>query len=198
MPVLPDVPSTIVPPGFKRPARSASSIIFTAMRSLIELPGLNVSTFASTSPAITPRVMRLMRIIGVAPIASSTLSQIFFTLPLYSRLMPKLIAAPAVVAAAGTKPKRIEEFAGRVNSGHAQVSVARMVSPSGWAEPGQRPDFEEITVVLRGALRVEHEGGVLDVRAGQAVVTSPGEWVRYSTPGPDGAEYVAVCIPAFS
>jgi len=112
--------------------------------------------------------------------------------------MPKLIAAPAVVAAAGTKPKRIEEFAGRVNSGHAQVSVARMVSPSGWAEPGQRPDFEEITVVLRGALRVEHEGGVLDVRAGQAVVTSPGEWVRYSTPGPDGAEYVAVCIPAFS
>jgi len=112
--------------------------------------------------------------------------------------MPRLIAAPAVVAAAGTKPKRIEEFAGRVNSGHATVSVARMTSPSGWDEPGQRPEFEEITVVLRGLLRVEHEGGVLDVGAGQAVVTAPGEWVRYSTPGADGAVYIAVCLPAFS
>src|SRR5262249_30755126 len=112
--------------------------------------------------------------------------------------MPTLIAAPAVVAAAGTKPKKIEEFAGRVNSGHANVSVARMTSPPGWEEPGQRPEFEEITVVLRGLLRVEHAGGVLDVRAGQAVVTEPGEWVRYSTPGADGAEYVAVCVPAFS
>ena len=109
--------------------------------------------------------------------------------------MPRLIEAPAVVAAAGTKPKLIQEFAGRVNSGHAAVSVARMVSPSGWQEPGQRPEFEEITVVLRGMLRVEHEGGMLDVRAGQAVVTAPGEWVRYSTPEPDGAEYVAVCLP---
>ena len=112
--------------------------------------------------------------------------------------MPRLIAAPAVIAAAGSKPKRIEEYAGRVNSGHAQVSVARMVSPSGWVEPGQRPEFEEITVVLRGMLRVEHDGGTIDVHAGQAVVTSPGEWVRYSTPGAEGAEYVAVCIPAFS
>ena len=112
--------------------------------------------------------------------------------------MPRLIAAPAVVAAAGTKPKKIEEFAGRVNSGHSQVSVARMTSPSGWLEPGQRPEFEEITVVLRGVVRVEHTGGVLDVHAGQAVVTAPGEWVRYSTPGPEGAEYVAVCLPAFS
>jgi mannose-6-phosphate isomerase-like protein (cupin superfamily) len=112
--------------------------------------------------------------------------------------MPRLIAAPAVVAAAGTKPKMIEEFAGRVNSGHAGVSVARMISPSGWLEPGQRPEFEEITVVLRGMVRVEHEGGALEVHAGQAVVTSPGEWVRYSTPGADGAEYVAVCLPAFS
>ena len=112
--------------------------------------------------------------------------------------MPKLIVAPAVVQAAGTKPKHIEEFAGRVNSGHAGVSVARMVSPSGWQEPGQRPEFEEITVVLRGMVRVEHEGGVLEVHAGQAVVTAPGEWVRYSTPGPDGAEYIAVCTPAFS
>ena len=112
--------------------------------------------------------------------------------------MPRLIAAPAVVAAAGTKPKKIEEFAGRVNSGHGQVSVARMTSPSGWLEPGQRPEFEEITVVLKGMVRVEHEGGVLDVHAGQAVVSAPGEWVRYSTPGLDGAEYVAVCLPAFS
>ena len=112
--------------------------------------------------------------------------------------MPHLIAAPAIVAAAGTKPKRIEEFAGRINSGHAQVSVARMTSPSGWQEPGQRPEFEEITVVLRGMLRVEHAGGAVDVHAGQAVVAAPGEWVRYSTPDADGAEYVAVCIPAFS
>ena|SRR6185295_14051019 len=112
--------------------------------------------------------------------------------------MPHLIAAPAIVAAAGTRPKRIEEFAGRINSGHAQVSVARMTSPSGWQEPGQRPEFEEITVVLRGMLRVEYDGGALDVHAGQAVVAAPGEWVRYSTPAADGAEYVAVCIPAFS
>ncbi|NUR52932.1 MAG: cupin [Acidobacteria bacterium] len=112
--------------------------------------------------------------------------------------MPRLIAQPTVIASAGTKPKQIQEFAGRVNSGHAGVSVARMVSPSGWEEPGQRPEFEEITVVLRGMLRVEHEHGVLDVQAGQAVVASPGEWIRYSTPGLDGAEYVAVCLPAFS
>lgn len=112
--------------------------------------------------------------------------------------MPTLISAPTIVAAAGTKPKRIEEFAGRVNSGHAEVSVARMVSSGGWREPGQRPEFGEITVVLRGMLRVEHEHGTFDVQAGQAVITPPGEWVRYSTPEPDGAEYVAVCIPAFS
>ncbi|MCC7415916.1 MAG: cupin [Acidobacteria bacterium] len=112
--------------------------------------------------------------------------------------MPIHIAAPAVVEASGSLPKRIEEYAGRVNSGHAAVSVARMVSPPGWREPGQRPEFEEITVVLRGALQVEHEQGVLLVRAGEAVVTAPGEWVRYSTPGADGAEYVAVCVPAFS
>ncbi len=112
--------------------------------------------------------------------------------------MPRLIPAPTIVAAAGTRPKRIEEFAGRVNSGHATVSVARMTSPSGWAEPGQRPEFEEVTLVLRGMLRVEHGSGVLDVHAGQAVVTAPGEWVRYSTPSSEGAEYIAVCVPAFS
>jgi mannose-6-phosphate isomerase-like protein (cupin superfamily) len=112
--------------------------------------------------------------------------------------MPKLIEKPTVIDCVGTKPKQIQEFAGRVNSGHAGVSVARMISPGGWEEPGQRPEFEEITVVLKGTLRVQHETGVLDVRAGQAVVARPGEWVRYSTPGPDGAEYVAVCLPAFS
>ena len=112
--------------------------------------------------------------------------------------MPTVIAAPAVIQAAGHPPKRIEEFAGRVNSGHAQVSVAKMTSPSGWKEPGQRPDFEEITIVLRGMVRVEHAGGITDVPAGQAIVTHPGEWVRYSSPHPEGAEYIAVCLPAFS
>ena len=112
--------------------------------------------------------------------------------------MPTLIAQPTIIAAAGNKPKIIEEYAGRVNSGHAGVSVARMVSPEGWQEPGQRPEFEEITVVLRGLLRVEHASGQLDVRAGQAVVTAPGEWVRYASPEPGGAEYVAICLPAFS
>jgi quercetin dioxygenase-like cupin family protein len=115
----------------------------------------------------------------------------------YDTGMPRRIDAPTIVQAAGTPPKRIEEYAGRVNTGHAAVSVARMVSPAGWREPGQRPEFEEITVVLRGVLRVEHEQGTIDVRAGQAVVTLPGEWVRYSTPD-EGAEYVAVCLPAFS
>ena len=103
-----------------------------------------------------------------------------------------------MIPCVGTKPKQIQEFAGRVNSGHSSLSIARMISPSGWSEPGQRPDFEEITVVLKGMLRVEHEGGSLDVRAGQAVVSHPGEWVRYSTPEAEGAEYVAVCLPAFS
>jgi mannose-6-phosphate isomerase-like protein (cupin superfamily) len=112
--------------------------------------------------------------------------------------MPKLIEKPPVIDCVGTMPKQIQDFAGRVNSGHAGVSVARMISPGGWEEPGQRPEFEEITVVLKGTLRVEHDKGVLDVHAGQAVVASPGEWVRYSTPGPEGAEYVAVCLPAFS
>lgn len=112
--------------------------------------------------------------------------------------MPRLIETPTVIEAVGNKPKVIEEFAGRVNSGHSQVSVARMKSPSGWVEPGQRPEFEEITIVLNGMLRVEYEGGALEVRSGQAVVCSPGEWVRYSSPEQDGAEYVAVCLPAFS
>jgi quercetin dioxygenase-like cupin family protein len=112
--------------------------------------------------------------------------------------MPKLIAQPSIITAAGNKPKRIEEFAGRVNSNDAKVSVARMTSPEGWTEPGQRPDFQEVTVVLRGLVRVEFEGGTIEVRAGQAVVTEPNEWVRYSTPDPGGAEYFAICTPAFS
>ena|SRR6185295_6863516 len=112
--------------------------------------------------------------------------------------MPTLIAAPTRIVAAGNKPKSIEEYVGRVNSKTASVSVAHMKSPAGWAEPGQRPAFDEYTVVLRGMLRVEHERGVLEVRAGQAVIAPAGEWVRYASPEADGAEYVAVCMPAFS
>jgi mannose-6-phosphate isomerase-like protein (cupin superfamily) len=112
--------------------------------------------------------------------------------------MPHFIEQPTRIAAAGNKPKQIEEFIGRVNSNHNHASIARMKSPSGWVEPGQRPEFQEISLVLAGMLRVEHEGGVLDVHAGQAIVAEPGEWVRYSTPGPDGAEYIAICLPAFS
>jgi mannose-6-phosphate isomerase-like protein (cupin superfamily) len=112
--------------------------------------------------------------------------------------MARLIETPTIVPAAGDPPKIIEEYVGRVNSGHTGMSVARMRSPAGWAEPGQRPEFTEVTVVLKGAVRVETEGETLEVGAGQAFVAEPGEWVRYSTPGPEGAEYVAVCLPAFS
>ena len=112
--------------------------------------------------------------------------------------MPTLISAPKRIEAAGNKPKVIEEFVGRANSNEPRLSVARMRSPGGWQEPGQRPEFDEFTVVLSGMLRVRHEGGVIDVRAGQAVITHAGEWVEYSTPEEQGAEYVAVCLPAFS
>jgi len=112
--------------------------------------------------------------------------------------MPTHIASPSVIAAAGNKPKIIEEFVGRVSSRTEGVSVARMRSPSGWVEPGQTPEFDEYTVVLRGTLRVTSRDGAIDVDAGQAVIAHAGEWVQYSTPGPDGAEYVAVCLPAFS
>ena len=112
--------------------------------------------------------------------------------------MPKLIEKPKLIEVVGNLPKQIEEFIGRVNSGHDHVSIARMKSPAGWAEPGQRPQFQEITVVLAGKLRVEYAAGVLDVQAGQAVIAEPGEWIRYSTPDPGGAEYIAVCLPAFS
>jgi len=112
--------------------------------------------------------------------------------------MPTLIPGPTRIEAAGSPPKCIDEYVGRVNSGHAQLSIAHMRSPSGWTEPRQRPEFEEFTIVLRGTLRVAHERGVLDVHAGQAVVAHPGESVGYSTPGPEGAEYIAVCLPAFA
>jgi mannose-6-phosphate isomerase-like protein (cupin superfamily) len=112
--------------------------------------------------------------------------------------MPELIAEPTRIEAAGTKPKLIDEYVGRVNSGEGRLSVAHMRSPDGWVEPGQRPEFDEYTLVLRGALHVEHEAGALDVRAGQAVLVRGGEWVRYSTPESGGAEYVAVCLPAFA
>ena len=108
------------------------------------------------------------------------------------------INRPSIVEAAGTLPKRIEEYVGRVNSATDAISVARMVSPGGWQEPGQRPDFDEYTVVLRGVLHVETDDGTLDIRAGEAVIANAGEWVRYSTPQPEGAEYIAVCLPAFS
>lgn len=112
--------------------------------------------------------------------------------------MPTHVRQPTIIQAAGNKPKRIEEYVGRVTTQTAGVSVAKMTSPGGWIEPGQTPAFDEYTVVLRGMLRVTTRDGVLDVHAGEAVITHAGEWVQYSTPGDDGAEYVAVCVPAFS
>lgn len=112
--------------------------------------------------------------------------------------MPHLIEKPTQIRSAGNKPKLIEEYVGRVNSKSSALSVAHMHSPGGWVEPGQTPEFDEYTLVLRGMLRVEYRKGSLDVRAGQAVTTSAGEWIRYSSPEADGAEYVAICLPAFS
>jgi mannose-6-phosphate isomerase-like protein (cupin superfamily) len=112
--------------------------------------------------------------------------------------MAKFISAPTVIPAAGQPPKIIEEFFGRVNSQTSEVSIAKMTSPSGWREPGQTPEFDEYTIVLRGELQVETQSAIHKVAAGQAIVVNAGEWLRYSTPGPDGAEYIAVCLPAFS
>jgi len=112
--------------------------------------------------------------------------------------VPELIAQPMIIEAAGHPPKTIREHIGRVATGEDRISVAHMTSPGGWAEPGQRPEFDEFTVVLRGAIVIEYEGGQLDVAAGQAAHTKAGEWVRYSTPGPEGADYIAVCLPAFA
>jgi len=111
---------------------------------------------------------------------------------------PTLISQPTRIAAAGNKPKLIDEYIGRVNSKTAGVSVAHMRSPQGWVEPGQTPEFEEFTIVLKGLLRVSHNDGEFDVRAGQAVIAHSGEWVQYSTPEAGGAEYIAVCVPAFA
>jgi ethanolamine utilization protein EutQ len=112
--------------------------------------------------------------------------------------MPTLIEKPSRITAAGNKPKLIDEVIGRANSKTDALSIAHMRSPSGWVEPGQTPEFDEYTYVLKGTLRVAHKGGSLDVNAGQAVIAHRGEWVQYSTPGKDGAEYIAVCLPAFS
>jgi mannose-6-phosphate isomerase-like protein (cupin superfamily) len=112
--------------------------------------------------------------------------------------MAKLIEKPTIVEAAGKPPKQIEEFVGRINSGSEALSIARMTSPGGWQEPGQTPEFDEFTVVLKGSLHLELQEGGLDVAAGQAVIVNAGEWVQYSTPSPEGAEYIAVCLPAFS
>ena len=112
--------------------------------------------------------------------------------------MPTHIVAPTRIQSAGNKPKLIDEFVGRINSGEARLSIARMRSPEGWVEPAQRPEFDEFTLVLAGLLRVEHDGGTMDVRAGEAVLTRAGERVRYATPEAGGAEYVAVCLPAFA
>jgi quercetin dioxygenase-like cupin family protein len=112
--------------------------------------------------------------------------------------MARIISAPTVIPAAGEPPKIIEEFIGHVNSGTSTISVAKMTSPSGWSEPGQTPEFDEYTIVLRGELQVETREALHRVSAGQAIIVSRGEWVRYSTPGPQGAEYIAICLPAFS
>jgi mannose-6-phosphate isomerase-like protein (cupin superfamily) len=112
--------------------------------------------------------------------------------------VPTLIALPINIEAVGNKPIRLEEYVGRVRTTNAQVSIAVLQCPPGWIEPGQTPEFEEFTIVLRGVLRVSHRSGVVEVRSGQAVVTHPGEWVQYSTPESEGAEYVAVCLPAYS
>jgi len=112
--------------------------------------------------------------------------------------MPKLISTPTIIEAAGNKPKVIKEFIGRVNSKTENISIAKMTSPSGWEEPGQKPEFDEYTLVLKGMLRVETKENIFNINEGQAIITYAGEWIRYSTPGPEGAEYVAVCLPAFS
>ena len=112
--------------------------------------------------------------------------------------MPKLIDKPAIIEAVGNKPKRIEEFVGRVNTVSSEISVAKMTSPHGWVEPGQTPEFREISYVISGELHVEHKEGIIKVKSGQALITEANEWVRYSTPTEEGAEYVAICLPAFS
>ena len=129
---------------------------------------------------------------------SDRLWQLKFKINRSIETMPELIEKPTRIEAAGNKPKLIDEYIGRVNSQTEAISIAQMRSPSGWEEPGQRPEFDEYTIVLKGILRVEYSDGQIDVNAGQAVIARKGEWVRYSTPGPEGAEYIAICLPAFS
>jgi mannose-6-phosphate isomerase-like protein (cupin superfamily) len=112
--------------------------------------------------------------------------------------MPTLIKSPTIIEAAGNKPKIIEELIGRINSQSEQISIAKMKSPGGWEEPGQTPEFDEYTIVLKGLLRVDTKTSSIDVKAGQAIITHKGEWIKYSTPNPEGAEYIAICLPAFS
>ena len=112
--------------------------------------------------------------------------------------MPTMIKSPSIIKAAGNKPKIIEEFIGRVNSKTKELSIARMKSPEGWVEPGQKPEFDEFTIVLKGSLKVETKNDSFEVKAGEAIITHKGEWIKYSTPLPEGAEYIAVCVPAFS
>jgi len=115
-----------------------------------------------------------------------------------SFIMPTLITSPKIIEATGNKPKIIREFIGRVNSSNENISIAKMTSPEGWEEPGQTPEFDEYTLVLKGMLRVQTKENVFEVNAGQAIITYAGEWIRYSTPNPEGAEYIAICLPAFS
>lgn len=112
--------------------------------------------------------------------------------------MPTLVSSPKIIEAAGNKPKIIREFIGRVNTSSQNISIAKMTSPGGWEEPGQTPEFDEYTLVLKGTLKVETKSQTFEVKGGQAIITYAGEWIRYSTPNPEGAEYVAVCLPAFS
>jgi quercetin dioxygenase-like cupin family protein len=112
--------------------------------------------------------------------------------------MAKKISSPSIIKSTGNKPKKIEEFIGRVNSDTVNISIAKMNSPAGWVEPGQKPEFDEYTIVLKGLLRVKTENEIIDVKEGEAIIVNKNEWVQYSTPNPEGAEYVAVCTPAFS
>jgi mannose-6-phosphate isomerase-like protein (cupin superfamily) len=112
--------------------------------------------------------------------------------------MPTLIKSPSIIEAAGNKPKIIREYIGRINSSTQKISIARMTSPAGWGEPGQKPEFDEYTLVLNGTLKVETKEKIFNVNEGQAIITYAGEWIRYSTPEADGAEYIAICLPAFS
>jgi predicted kinase/mannose-6-phosphate isomerase-like protein (cupin superfamily) len=176
-------------------ARIAADVVAARHSAQDRRPGLAADVAARFDPP-GPDVLRLD--MTQSPEAAARALAAAVEAARLAPTMAQLIPAPSVVEAAGTKPKIIEEFVGRVNTGEPRLSVARMRSPEGWEEPGQRPEFDEYTLVLHGCLRVESEDGSLDVRAGQAVLAPAGAWVRYSTPEPGGAEYVAICLPAFA